>query len=94
MAPPRFTFSGKAYFEKLMQLGLIERTAKGVDISPELRPLLEALHHALTGGKVDVRVVQPGVPESINELTKLLEAARQEVETVNQLMGEELAYPP
>ena len=94
MTAPKLTYSGKAYFEKLMQLGLYEKSARGVELSPEIRPLLEALHHALTGGKVEIRVVQPGIAETITELTKLLETARQEVATVNQLMGEELASPP
>jgi hypothetical protein len=94
MTAPKLTYSGKAYFEKLLQLGLYEKTARGVDLSPDIRPLMEALHHALSGGKVEVRVVQPGIPETLTELTKLLETARQEVGTVNQLMGEELAAPP
>jgi hypothetical protein len=94
MSAPKFTYSGKAYLEKLMQLGLYEKSARGVELSPDIRPLLEALHHALTGGKVEVRVVQPGIAETITELTKLLESARQEVATVNQLMGEQLATPP
>ena len=94
MTAPKLTYSGKAFLDKLMQLGLYEKTAKGVDLSPDMRPLMEAIIHALAGGKVDVRVVQPGVPETVAELTKLLETARQEVATVNQLMGEELATPP
>jgi hypothetical protein len=94
MTAPKLTYYGNAYLEKLLQLGLYEKSARGVDLSPEIRPLLEALHHALTGGKVEIRVVQPGVAETITELTKLLETARQEVATVNQLMGAELALPP
>lgn len=94
MSAPKLTYSGKAYFEKLLQLGLYEKSAKGIDLSPELRPIMEAIHHALAGGKVEVRVVQDGVAETITELTGLLETARQEVTTVNQLMGEEIAVPP
>ncbi|HEY3359130.1 MAG TPA: hypothetical protein VGQ83_38125 [Polyangia bacterium] len=94
MTAPRLTYSGKAYFDRLLQLGLYEKTAQGADISPDLRPLMEAMHHVLAGGKVEIQVVQPGVNETIADLTKLLESARQEVTTVNQLMGEELAVPP
>jgi hypothetical protein len=56
------------YLERVRELGAMEGQIGFVEISPTLQPVLEAMHHVLSGGEVEVRVVRDGQPDLFREL--------------------------
>ncbi|MDY7226427.1 hypothetical protein [Hyalangium rubrum] len=57
------------YLKRLKELGAVEGTQGAVELNPTLLPVLEALHHVLAGGEVEVRVVRDGQQDLFQELS-------------------------
>jgi hypothetical protein len=68
------------YLQRVQALGAIEGTGEAVAFSPHVLPVLEALHHVLAGGEVEVRIVregQAGIVEALGALSgQVLEEAK------------------
>jgi hypothetical protein len=75
------------YLERVSELGAMEGPAGAVEISPTLRPVLEAMHHVLAGGEVEVRIVRGGQQDIFQELQKRAEQATMETNALNQEQG-------
>jgi hypothetical protein len=59
------------YLAKLQQLGALEGKCGDREVSQEIAPVLEALHHVLAGGKVELKVSSPGNEKVVGELNRL-----------------------
>jgi len=55
--------------------------------SPEVRRLIEAAHHVLAGGKVEVSVIEKGDAARVAELTALSVEARRQSNDANLAAG-------
>jgi len=64
------------YFSALGANGLflVDGEGKG-DINPALGEVVNALHHALAGGKIKISIITPGAPAAVHELEARKEAA-------------------
>ena len=76
--------SADSYMVRLLQLGAMEGALGEMNISPVLKPVLEAMHHVLTGGEVEFKLVAAGNPLLVQELNRRLEQATQELNVINQ----------
>jgi len=56
-----------------------------VEINPTLQPVVEALHHVLAGGEVEVRVVRDGQPDIFRELQSRAALATSETNALHSL---------
>ncbi|MCE9668610.1 hypothetical protein LY474_12375 [Myxococcus stipitatus] len=74
----------EGYLRRLQELGAVEGPGGAVGLNPALAPVLEALHHLLAGGEVEVRVTRRGLPAVVQELGARVEEATREV---NQLQA-------
>lgn len=74
-----FAASLGEYLERVRDLGAMEGHTGSVELNPTLRPVVEAMHHVLAGGEVEVHVVREGQPDIVRELAQ--RAARATVET-------------
>jgi hypothetical protein len=72
---------------RLLQLGAMEGALGEMDISPLLKPVLEAMHQVLAGGEVEIKVVATGNPLLVQELNSRIEQATQELNAINQRTG-------
>ncbi len=61
------------YLRRLHDLGAVEESNGQVVISAEIRPIIDALHHVLAGGKATVSVEQEGTPLLVNEIETMLQ---------------------
>ncbi|QSQ28456.1 hypothetical protein JY651_39815 [Pyxidicoccus parkwayensis] len=59
-------------------------------LNPALQPVLEALHHVLAGGEVDVQVLRSGNPDIVAELNRRATRATRESNILNKLSGHSL----
>jgi hypothetical protein len=84
--------SANAYKIRLLQLGAMEGAFAEMDINPLLRPLIEAIHHVLAGGEVEIKLVAPGEPQVVQELNGRLEQMINETNAVSLQAGYSL--PP
>ena len=75
------------YILRVQELGVVEGPSGGAELHPSLKPLLEAFHHVLAGGEVEVNVVHRGNPDIVNELNRRAEQGTQEANTINQAAG-------
>ncbi len=76
------------YLQRLKELGAVEGAGGDVELNPTLAPVLEALHHVLAGGEVQVHVVQSGHQDILRELQERISQALQETNTLQQQLGE------
>ncbi|MBZ4417468.1 hypothetical protein K8638_13295 [Myxococcus sp. RHST-1-4] len=65
----------------------MEGTVGALVLNPAIQPVLEALHHVLAGGEVEVRVVRAGNPDIVEELGRRAAQATQEANALNQAAG-------
>jgi hypothetical protein len=75
------------YLERVRELGAVEGLQGAVEINPTLQPVLEALHHVLAGGEVEVRIVRDGQQQIFEELQQRALQATQETNAINQAPG-------
>lgn len=71
------------YLERIRDLGAMEGHPGAVELNPTLRPVVEALHHVLAGGEVEVRVVRAGQPDIVRELEQRATRATEETNALN-----------
>ncbi|MGZ3461285.1 MAG: hypothetical protein ACXU86_22575 [Archangium sp.] len=76
-----------AYLMRLQELGAVEGPHAAQQLSPEVMPILQALHHVLAGGSVEVRVAEQGNPDIFNELNRRVEQVMREANTLNEAAG-------
>ncbi|MDC0712054.1 hypothetical protein POL68_26535 [Stigmatella sp. ncwal1] len=84
VVPLSFTPSVGTYLQRLQALGAIEGSGMSLTFSPHIHPVLEALHHVLAGGEVEVRITRAGQADIVEELNALAE----------QVLEESRALPP
>jgi len=75
------------YLKRVQDLGAMEGQHGAVELNPTLQPVLEALHHVLSGGEVEVRVVRGGQPDIFQELQERAAKATEETNAINQPVG-------
>jgi hypothetical protein len=75
------------YLERVRELGAMEGPEGAIDISPTLRPVLEAMHHLLAGGEVEVRIVRGGQQDIFQDLQQRAVQATTETNAINQVTG-------
>jgi hypothetical protein len=87
-------YSMYEYLEKLIDLGMIEGPLGHMDLSAKIKPLVEAMHHVLAGGTVNVQVATPGNPQVVAKLTQMLKEARDDGNAINKAVGFYLTAAP
>lgn len=78
------TSSSHEYLVRLHDLGLFEGTVGTTRVHPEIKPVIDALHHVLTGGKVELRVIQPGNADLKKNLDGQLAQSIKDTNQVNR----------
>ncbi len=81
------TLSGLDYLRELHRLGALEGGIGHQSVSAELVPVLEALHHVLAGGSVEVKVTRPGNAKVVAELDEKAGRTLREANEVNCSVG-------
>jgi hypothetical protein len=76
-----------AYLQRVQELGAVEGLEGAIEINPTLKPVLEAMHHVLAGGEVQVKVLRDGQQGIFLELQQRAVQATQETNALNQLSG-------
>lgn len=77
----------EAYLQRVRELGAVEGQNGAVELSPTLQPIVEAMHHVLAGGEVEVHVVRGGQPDLFEELRQRAARAIAETNALNQPAG-------
>ncbi|WP_239014714.1 hypothetical protein [Archangium violaceum] len=75
------------YMMRIQELGAVEGPDGELELSPEVRPILEALHQVLSGGSVEVKVLHRGNPDIVNELNRRVQQVGQEANAINKAAG-------
>lgn len=75
------------YLMRIQELGAVEGADGALVISPEIMPVLHALHQVLSGGTVEVKVAQRGNPDIFNELNRRVEQVGREANAINKAAG-------
>jgi hypothetical protein len=75
------------YLERVRELGAMEGHNGSVELNPTLQPVLDALHHVLAGGEVEVRFVRNGQADIFKELQQRAARAIVETNALNQASG-------
>lgn len=79
-----------AYLLRTQELGAVEGAEGSLTLNPALRPVLEALHHVLAGGEVEVYVLRRGNPDLVAELDYRAAHATQEANVLSKAAGSSL----
>lgn len=75
------------YLMRIQELGATEGPDGSRQISPEVLPILQAIHQVLAGGTVEVRVVHRGNPDIFNELNRRVAQVSDEANAINKAAG-------
>jgi hypothetical protein len=75
------------YILRVQELGVVEGTSGAAELHPSLKPVMEALHHVLAGGEVELKVVHRGNPDIVTELNRRVEQSIQEANAINAAAG-------
>lgn len=75
------------YLQRVSELGAVEGLQGSVQINPTLAPVLEAMHHVLAGGEVEVRILRGGQQEIVQELQQRAVQVTQETNAIQQPPG-------
>ncbi|WP_224240436.1 hypothetical protein [Hyalangium gracile] len=75
------------YLERIRALGAMEGVDGAVALSPTLKPVLEAMHHVLAGGEVEVRILRDGQQDIFQELQQRADQATEATNALNQGQG-------
>lgn len=87
LMPLAFSSAFGEYLKRVQDLGAVEGQHGAIELNPTLQPVLEALHHVLSGGEVEVRVVRGGQPDIFQELQQRAAKATEETNAINQPAG-------
>jgi hypothetical protein len=74
----------EGYLARAQELGAVEGTGGALALNPDLMPVLQALHHVLAGGEVEVRIIREGNLDIVNELNLRAEDATEEANTLTE----------
>lgn len=77
------------YLVCLHDLGLFEGAIGATRLHPAVKPVIDALHHVLSGGKVELRVLESGNTEFKRDLDVRLEQSLKETNQINR----QVRYP-
>ena len=75
------------YLLRICELGALEGALEEMDIPPSLKPLIEAMHHILAGGRAEVNILEQGDPDIVSDLNGRLARGIQESNEINRLAG-------
>lgn len=75
------------YLMRSIDLGAFEGPIGEMGMPPELKKVVEAMHHVLAGGEVKVEVVHRGNPDIVNELNRTLDEGMREANEINKKAG-------
>lgn len=75
------------YFYRTLDLGALEGKLGEMDVAPDLVPLIDAVHHVLAGGAVNVEIVRKGNPDIVKELAKMREEGVANSNIINKESG-------
>ncbi|WP_241757834.1 hypothetical protein [Myxococcus landrumensis] len=75
------------YLQRIQELGAVEGPHGHVGLTPALEPVLEALHHLLAGGEVEVRITRRGHTPLVQELRQRVDDATRQVNQLQQQAG-------
>jgi len=84
---PPVAVSQELYLSRVLQLGALEGPIDAQDLMPELRPLIEAAHHVLAGGAVEVEITRRGNPDIVRELGEMRARVVQDSAAINSAIG-------
>ena len=82
-----FALKLSEYLDRALELGALEGPLGEMDLTPDLFPLIDAIHHVLAGGEVDVDVKRKGNPDIVKQLAKLREEGRDDSNVINRESG-------
>ena len=85
-------FSMHEYLLRIGDLGALEGSLGEMDIPPSLKPLIEAMHHILAGGRAEVNILEPGDPDTVLDLNSRLERGNQESNEINKVAGHSVIH--
>jgi len=75
------------YLLRICELGALEGALEEMDIPPSLKPLIEAMHHILAGGRAEVNILEQGDPDIVPDLNGRLARGIHESNAINRLAG-------
>ncbi|HEX8698568.1 MAG TPA: hypothetical protein VF815_07015 [Myxococcaceae bacterium] len=75
------------YLQRMQELGAVQGTAGALELNPTLAPVLNALHHVLAGGAVEVRITRGGQSSLVKELQEHAERTLTETNELSQEAG-------
>lgn len=75
------------YMMRALDLGAFEGNIGEMQFTPQVKAVLEAMHHVLAGGEVKVEVVHKGNPDIVNEMNRRLAAGLDEANEINKKAG-------
>jgi hypothetical protein len=75
------------YMMRALDLGAFEGPIGDMKLTPQVKAILEAMHHVLAGGEVKIEVVHRGNPDIVNELNRRLAAGLDEANEINKKAG-------
>lgn len=75
------------YVRKLLENGALDGALGQMQLSPEIQPLIEAMHHVLAGGEATVQVTRPGNPALVQTFLDAASAATSEGNVINAKTG-------
>jgi len=75
------------YLQRMQMLGAVQGTAGTLELNPTILPVLNALHHVLAGGAVEVHITRGGQPALVQQLQEHAERTLEETNVLSQLTG-------
>jgi hypothetical protein len=66
------------YLYRWVELGMLEGSLGNMRFSPEIAEIMEAVHHVLAGGRVEVEIQEPGAAPIVEELESMLQQSLRE----------------
>lgn len=75
------------YLLRICELGALEGALGEMDIHPSLKPLIEAMHHILAGGRAETKILENGNPDIVLDLNGRLARGNQEGNEINRVAG-------
>jgi hypothetical protein len=76
--------ASRQYLAELNALGLLQGQAGNKALRGQLEPVMNALHHVLAGGRVQVEVVEAGSASTVEDLDRLLQESVRETNDLEQ----------
>jgi hypothetical protein len=75
------------YIMRCLALGAIEGPIGAHDLAPALKTILNAAHHYLAGGEVEIKIVRRGNPDIVSELDGRFARVHKDANEINEAAG-------